>query len=125
MSHFARADELHSSSAAEQVAVFEAARQGLSAQVSLRNSPAVLGWPQVPSDWVRPGIMLYGRLLRRTQSRAARLQPVIDAGIESPISVRELPAGEPVVTGEVHHSESRCASVWSPWVMRRLSASGA
>ncbi len=45
---------------AEQVAVFEAARQGLSAEVSLRNSPAVLGWPQIPSDWVRPGIMLYG-----------------------------------------------------------------
>ena len=38
MSHFARADELDSGSAAEQVAVFEQARAGLAAEVSLRNS---------------------------------------------------------------------------------------
>ncbi|MFJ2446217.1 alanine racemase [Pseudomonas sp. NPDC087626] len=99
MSHFARADELDSSSASEQVAVFEAARQGLSAQVSLRNSPAVLGWPQVPSDWVRPGIMLYGATpFEEANSVAARLQPVMT--LESKvISVRELPAGEPVGYG--------------------------
>ena len=99
MSHFARADELDSSSASEQVAVFEAARQGLSAQVSLRNSPAVLGWPQVPSDWVRPGIMLYGATpFEEANSVAARLQPVMT--LESKvISVRGLPAGEPVGCG--------------------------
>ncbi|WP_339545303.1 alanine racemase [Pseudomonas sp. RA_35y_Pfl2_P32] len=99
MSHFARADELNSSSASEQVAVFEAARQGLSAQVSLRNSPAVLGWPQVPSDWVRPGIMLYGATpFEEANAVAARLQPVMT--LESKvISVRELPAGEPVGYG--------------------------
>ena len=60
MSHFARADELDCVRSDEQVAVFEAARQGLSAEVSLRNSPSVMGWPNVNSDWVRPGIMLYG-----------------------------------------------------------------
>ena len=99
MSHFARADELNSSSASEQVAVFEAARQGLSAQVSLRNSPALLGWPQVPSDWVRPGIMLYGATpFEEANALAARLQPVMT--LESKvISVRELPAGEPVGYG--------------------------
>ena len=99
MSHFARADELNSSSASEQVAVFEAARQGLSAEVSLRNSPALLGWPQVPSDWVRPGIMLYGATpFEEANALAARLQPVMT--LESKvISVRELPAGEPVGYG--------------------------
>ena len=99
MSHFARADELDSSSASEQVAVFEAARQGLSAEVSLRNSPALLGWPQVPSDWVRPGIMLYGATpFEQANALAARLQPVMT--LESKvISVRELPAGEPVGYG--------------------------
>jgi alanine racemase len=60
MSHFARADEPECERTAEQLALFQQAREGLSAEVSLRNSPAVLGWPQVPSDWVRPGIMLYG-----------------------------------------------------------------
>ncbi|MFU2329352.1 alanine racemase [Pseudomonas sp. NFX98] len=99
MSHFARADELNSQASAEQVAVFEAARQGLSAEVSLRNSPAVLGWPQIPSDWVRPGIMLYGATpFEEANAVAARLQPVMT--LESKvISVRELPAGEPIGYG--------------------------
>lgn len=99
MSHFARADELGCPSSAEQVAVFEAARKGISAQVSLRNSPAVLGWPDIPSDWVRPGIMLYGATpFEEAQSQAARLQPVMT--LESKvISVRELPAGEAVGYG--------------------------
>ncbi|MBV6285608.1 alanine racemase [Pseudomonas aegrilactucae] len=99
MSHFARADELDSPASSEQVAVFDAARQGLSAEISLRNSPAVLGWPQVPSDWVRPGIMLYGATpFEVDQAQARRLQPVMT--LESKvICVRELPAGEPVGYG--------------------------
>ncbi|MGE8352443.1 MAG: alanine racemase [Pseudomonas protegens] len=99
MSHFARADELDCPRSSEQVAVFEAARQGLGAEISLRNSPAVLGWPSVPSDWVRPGIMLYGSTpFEENNSVAERLQPVMT--LESKvICVRELPAGEPVGYG--------------------------
>jgi alanine racemase len=99
MSHFARADELDSSRSDEQVAIFQAARQGLNAEISLRNSPAVLGWPQIPSDWVRPGIMLYGASpYDQPQTLADRLQPVMS--LESKIiNVRELPAGEPVGYG--------------------------
>lgn len=99
MSHFARADELDCSASNDQVAVFQAARQGLNAEISLRNSPAVLGWPQIPSDWVRPGIMLYGSTpFEVPQAQAQRLQPVMT--LESKvISVRELPAGEPVGYG--------------------------
>ncbi|SFP36727.1 alanine racemase [Pseudomonas borbori] len=99
MSHFARADELDCSRSEEQLAVFEQARQGLAAEISLRNSPAVLGWPGIPSDWVRPGIMLYGATpFEQEQALAARLQPVMT--LESKvISVRELPAGEPVGYG--------------------------
>lgn len=99
MSHFARADELDCSASNDQVAVFQAVRQGLNAEISLRNSPAVLGWPQIPSDWVRPGIMLYGSTpFEVQQAQAQRLQPVMT--LESKvISVRELPAGEPVGYG--------------------------
>ncbi|MDP9527918.1 alanine racemase [Pseudomonas protegens] len=99
MSHFARADELDCPRSSEQVAVFEAARQGLGAEISLRNSPAVMGWPSVPSDWVRPGIMLYGATpFEENNSVAERLQPVMT--LESKvICVRELPAGEPVGYG--------------------------
>ncbi|WP_339504312.1 alanine racemase [Pseudomonas sp. RL_105y_Pfl2_101] len=99
MSHFARADELHDPSSTEQLAIFDKARQGLVAQISLRNSPAVLGWPQIPSDWVRPGIMLYGATpFDEPNAAASRLQAVMT--LESKIiSVRELPAGEPVGYG--------------------------
>ena len=110
MSHFARADELDSPRSQEQLAVFQLARQGLVGEVSLRNSPAVLGWPrlfqnQQPSDWVRPGIMLYGATpFEQQQASAARLQPVMC--LESKIiSVRELPAGEPVGYGARFVSE--------------------
>jgi len=99
MSHFARADELDSPRSDEQLAIFEAARQGLSAEISLRNSPAVLGWPNIPSDWVRPGIMLYGATpFDHPQALADRLQPVMTLQSKV-ICVRELPAGEPVGYG--------------------------
>lgn len=99
MSHFARADELDSDSCDRQVAVFQEARTGIEAEVSLRNSPALLGWPQVPSDWVRPGIMLYGATpFEQPHPLADRLKPVMT--LESKvISVRELPAGQPVGYG--------------------------
>ena len=96
MSHFARADELDCPRTEEQLAVFNAAREGLQAEVSLRNSPAILGWPQVPSDWVRPGIMLYGATpFEQTQALAAQLKPVMTLQSKI-IGVRELPVGEPV-----------------------------
>jgi alanine racemase len=99
MSHFARADELDSARTDEQVAIFQAAREGLTAEVSLRNSPAVMGWPNVAGDWVRPGIMLYGATpFDQSQPIADRLQAVMT--LESKvICVRELPAGEPVGYG--------------------------
>ena len=105
MSHFARADELDCPRSEEQVALFEQARAGLQAEVSLRNSPAILGWPTIASDWVRPGIMLYGATpFEQDQAEAARLRPVMT--LESKIiSVRELPAGEPVGYGARFVSE--------------------
>ncbi|QCI15237.1 alanine racemase [Pseudomonas putida] len=99
MSHFARADEPDADTTEQQIAVFQAAREGLSAECSLRNSPGVLAWPQAPSDWVRPGIMLYGATpFEQPQAQAERLQPVMTLQSRV-ISVRELPAGEPVGYG--------------------------
>ncbi|RRV09135.1 alanine racemase [Pseudomonas sp. v388] len=99
MSHFARADELDNPRSDEQLAVFRAASEGLAGETSLRNSPAVLGWPNIPSDWVRPGIMLYGATpFDRPHPLADQLQPVMT--LESKIiSVSELPASEPVGYG--------------------------
>ncbi|SDI10461.1 alanine racemase [Pseudomonas flavescens] len=105
MSHFSRADELDSSRSDEQLAVFQQAREGLAADVSLRNSPALLGWPSIPSDWSRPGIMLYGATpFEQAHEVAARLRPVMT--LESRvISVRDLLAGEPVGYGACFTSE--------------------
>lgn len=99
MSHFARADELGCARSNEQLALFNQARGSLAAQVSLRNSPAILGWPNIPSDWVRPGIMLYGATpFAEPQAQAAQLKPVMTLHSKI-IAVRELPAGEPLGYG--------------------------
>ncbi|AGI26687.1 alanine racemase [Pseudomonas sp. ATCC 13867] len=101
MSHFARADELGCVRTQEQVAAFQAVREavGQGHEVSLRNSPGILGWSEVPSDWVRPGIMLYGATpFEQAHPLADQLRPVMT--LESKIiSLRELPAGEPVGYG--------------------------
>jgi alanine racemase len=99
MTHFARADEMDSSRTQEQVAAFEAACEGITGETSLRNSPALLGWPQVAGDWVRPGIMLYGASPFETPHESlSGLTPVMT--LESKvIAVRELPPGEPVGYG--------------------------
>lgn len=104
MSHFARADEPDCPRTAEQLAVFGEARAALQAEVSLCNSPALLGWPQVlaqqgPNDWVRPGIMLYGASpFEQPQALADQLRPVMTLSSRI-IAVRDLPAGEPVGYG--------------------------
>ncbi|TWI56646.1 alanine racemase [Pseudomonas duriflava] len=99
MTHFARADELDCTATIAQLKTFQRATAGLPGQTSLRNSPAVLGWPEVPSDWVRPGIMLYGATpFEVPHAHADRLQPVMT--LESRIiNVRELPPGQPVGYG--------------------------
>lgn len=99
MSHFARADELDSPRTAEQLAVFAAATAGLAGQTSLCNSPALLGWPEVRSDWVRPGLMLYGAdPFAQATATSAGLRPVMTLRSKI-IAVRELAAGEPLGYG--------------------------
>ena len=100
MSHFARADELGSNRTREQLANFQRTTEGLAGETALCNSPALLGWPQVRSDWVRPGLMLYGAdpLHPQPSPHAGRLRPVMT--LESKvIATRELAVGEPLGYG--------------------------
>lgn len=99
MSHMARADELDSPRTREQADTFAAAIEGLAGETSLCNSPALLGWPDVRSDWVRPGLMLYGANPLPTHSAlTGRLRPVMT--MQSKIfAVREIGIGEPVGYG--------------------------
>lgn len=99
MTHMARADELDSPRTREQADVFAATIEGLAGQTSLCNSPALLGWPDVRSDWVRPGLMLYGaNPLPDNSELTARLRPVMT--MQSKVfAERWIEAGEPVGYG--------------------------
>ena len=58
MTHFADADG--PAGIAAQLARFAEWTTGLTGEVTLANSAAVLRYPEAHADWVRPGIMLYG-----------------------------------------------------------------
>ncbi len=60
MSHFACADDPENPMTEQQIRVFDGAIAGITGQVSLANSAAILNFPQSHRDLVRPGIMLYG-----------------------------------------------------------------
>lgn len=99
MTHLARADELDSERTHEQAATFVTATAGLAGETSICNSPALLGWPDVRSDWVRPGLMLYGaNPLPAGSAVTARLRPVMNMRSKV-IAERWIEAGEPVGYG--------------------------
>jgi alanine racemase len=70
MTHFASADELDNTVTESQLAAFAPVTRNFPGAVSIANSPACLGWPQVIDArarlgfrgdfWFRPGIALYG-----------------------------------------------------------------
>lgn len=62
MTHFANseAEDHPALSVAEQLRRFDSATQGLKGDRNLSNSGAILLHPGIRTDWVRPGIMLYG-----------------------------------------------------------------
>ena len=60
ITHFANADDLLDDKTRRQVAVFNEAVKDYPGQRSIANSAGIIGWPNVNSDWVRPGLMLYG-----------------------------------------------------------------
>lgn len=93
MTHFAGADELAIGVAAQQQ-VFSECTQGIPLPVSLANSAALLRYPTVVGDWVRPGIMLYGASPFAEQTGAdLGLLPAMS--LESRlISVRRVGRGE-------------------------------
>lgn len=99
MTHLAQADDVQSPTVNRQWTVFNQAIKNLGVPTSLSNSAAVLAWPQITSDWTRPGIMLYGSNPFLTPSEMRQqLKPVMSLQSRI-IAVRELPAGEAVGYG--------------------------
>lgn len=60
MSHFACADELDNPFTNHQADEFFQLVDGFDGELSLANSAAILAWPQTHTDWIRPGLLLYG-----------------------------------------------------------------
>lgn len=99
MTHFARSDELDCDYTQKQYQTFQRAVRSFQAETCLCNSPTLLAHPEVKSDWVRPGIMLYGSSpFEYPQELAKQLTPVMTLQSKI-ISIRELPAGEAVGYG--------------------------
>lgn len=98
MTHFATADEDEGVSAA--LTLFQKTTQGLSYPSSLANSAALLRYPETHSDWVRPGIMLYGATpVTGTTAASYNLKPAMSFTSEI-IAVQNLEIGESVGYGK-------------------------
>ena len=103
MTHFASADELDNTVTRTQLEAFAPVSRGFPGAVSIANSPASLGWPQVIDAraelgfdgdfWIRPGISLFGisPFADRTGSELG-LKPVMQFEARL-IAVKPLHAG--------------------------------
>lgn len=97
MTHFSTADEDLGIASALQV--FQKTTHHLKQPVSLANSAAILRYPEAHTDWVRPGIMLYGASpISGSPALQYDLQPAMQLTSEI-ISVQTLQAGESVGYG--------------------------
>ncbi|MEQ1529529.1 MAG: alanine racemase [Methylococcales bacterium] len=60
MTHLASADDLQDAKTLQQISLFTSTVAGYAGEHSIANSAGILGWQQSLTDWVRPGVMLYG-----------------------------------------------------------------
>ena len=96
MTHFSSADELDNDCTKNQINVFQKACGDIKAQKSIANSAGVLGWENSHTDWVRPGIMMYGSSPFVNKSRD-ELDLKAAMTFESPvISVHDLKKGDSI-----------------------------
>ncbi len=60
ITHLASADDPNSDFTSRQIELFNTALAGFEGERSIGNSAGILAWQDAISDWIRPGIMLYG-----------------------------------------------------------------
>jgi len=100
MSHYSRADETDASFSRQQRSIFESLTADLPCVRSMANSAGLMAWSPGDSEWVRPGLALYG-ISPLTGNRAfdTPLRPAMTLASEL-IAVRTVNAGEAVGYGE-------------------------
>ncbi len=101
LSHLACAEDADSAATRGQIERFEGlALPGL--RRSLANSAGIMQWPAAHTDWVRPGLMLYGASpLAANTPVPARLKPVMTLRSRL-ISVRNRHKGDAIGYGGVY-----------------------
>jgi len=60
MTHLSSADDKKSLVTLQQITLFNKMLEGISGEKSIANSAGIIAWPASLTDWVRPGLMLYG-----------------------------------------------------------------
>ncbi len=99
MTHLASADEVDCRQSTQQLQRFEAlTRQHIGAK-SIANSAAVLACPGAVTDWVRPGLMVYGVSPFPNQTAADLGLKAVMTLKSRLISVKTVPQGETVGYG--------------------------
>jgi len=93
MTHLAAAEEQGGDSARRQITDFVALTQGIEAERSIANSAGLVAWPEARTEWVRPGLMLYGiSPLPDLNAGQIGLRPVMTLSTQL-ISLRRVPRG--------------------------------
>ncbi len=105
LTHFANAENPSAVLTPQrQLQRFHECTQGISAELSLSNSAAVLLQSQIACDWIRPGVMLYGGSPGERAAKEFGLQPAMTLMSEL-ISIQQLHAGESVGYGSLFTAE--------------------
>ena len=105
ITHLACADEVQNPITHEQISAFASSLKALPGARSIANSAGLIAWPESRTDWVRPGLMLYGASpLPGKTAPDLGLKPAMT--LESRlIAVRDYRAGDAIGYGATY----RCA----------------
>lgn len=99
MTHLAEAESQEGDRTRAQLECFDRVTAGLPGERSIANSAGLIGWPATRTEWVRPGLMLYG-ISPMPGTTGADLGLRAAMTLESRvIAVRELAAGDRVGYG--------------------------
>ncbi|WP_211474022.1 alanine racemase [Collimonas humicola] len=100
MTHFANADDPLNPGLPlqQQVQLFEQGTAGIEEERSIANSAADLMHPELKSDWVRPGIMLYGASPGGASAEQFGLKPAMTLTSKI-IGIQRIGAGEAIGYG--------------------------
>ncbi|MBL7002850.1 MAG: alanine racemase [Gammaproteobacteria bacterium] len=101
MTHLANADDVHDDTTFKQISLFNDSVASYSGERSLANSAGVLGWEQSLSEWVRPGLMLYGiSPFQNSTGRQLGLRPVMTLHSRL-IAIKQIDVGDTVGYGGI------------------------